>query len=277
MTDFDQDRYAEHLPANNAETSNVSDGFLNRPSADQSPCGEPEPRWLVAATSDLAAPQTFELARLWDEVAAGTWRFRDAFTTPERHFAVIEQLLGAPQGRTQVRNLEILRRVLLGQMPKVIAPDMNIGVSTVATASHDRLQWMGLSCRASSAPVLLAMAACAAEQRHHSLALGRLTRMKPNDDKYWLVSVPRPDLEFPVELSRAEAVVVRQLLAGFTHAEISAQRATSPRTIANQLAAAFKKLGVSGRASILQLLIAYQAKNDSARHASSAAVIHDYG
>jgi DNA-binding CsgD family transcriptional regulator len=68
--------------------------------------------------------------------------------------------------------------------------------------------------------------------------------------------VGRPDLDFPVPLSDAEAAVVRELIAGRTHAEISDRRATSPRTVANQLATVFRKFGVSGRLAVVQQLVA---------------------
>jgi DNA-binding CsgD family transcriptional regulator len=72
---------------------------------------------------------------------------------------------------------------------------------------------------------------------------------------YWVVSVQRPDLSFPVPLSRAEAAVVQGLVAGRSHAQISGLRATSRRTVANQLATAFRKFGVSGRGAVVHQLI----------------------
>jgi DNA-binding CsgD family transcriptional regulator len=83
------------------------------------------------------------------------------------------------------------------------------------------------------------------------------------------VSVLRPDLSFPVPLSRAEAAVVRELVAGRSHAQISDSRATSPRTVANQLATVFKKFGVSGRGAIVHQLIQHSLERQ--RGASGAA------
>jgi DNA-binding CsgD family transcriptional regulator len=254
MTDDDRDRYSEPL----RETSNVSRGPLNGRSSEHAPSRKaPEVSWLLAASSDALQPQTFDLSQLWHELSAGTWRFRDNFSTAERHFAVVEQVSIARHGRVHGRNLEILTRVLLGQVPKAVALDMTVAISTVATGLQECLRSMGLPCRASSPPVLLIMAARAAARHESAPTLGRLTRIKADHDRYWLVSVERPDLRFPVPLSQAEAAVVRQLVSGHTHAEISEQRATSPRTIANQLASAFKKFGVSGRGAILQRLISH--------------------
>jgi DNA-binding NarL/FixJ family response regulator len=225
----------------------------------------PAAAWPFAAASDAGQPQTFDLARLWEEARAGTWRFKDTFSTMERHFAIIEQVTTAPaRSRVQSRNLEILERVLLGQAPKVASVEMGIGPSTVATGTQDSLRWMGLRCRVANAPVMLTMAARAACRTQSVPTFGRLTRINATDDKYWLASVWRPDLVFPVALSRAESMVVRQLVAGCTHHEISSQRATSPRTIANQLATVFRKFGVSGRMAVLHQLIAYSVESRAA-------------
>jgi hypothetical protein len=48
---------------------------------------------------------------------------------------------------------------------------------------------------------------------------------------------------------------VRGLLEGRNYLEIAKKRGTSTRTVANQLAAAFRRLGVSGRASLLNHIV----------------------
>jgi DNA-binding CsgD family transcriptional regulator len=183
---------------------------------------------------------------------------------------VLEQTSVRTGSRVHARNLKFLERVLLGQAPKVVAIELGVAISTVAAGIQETLRWIGLQCRLSNSPVMLTMAVRAACHAPEAPTLGRLTRVKADQDRYWLVSVRRPDLEFPVELSQAEAAVVRQLVAGRTHAEISQQRTTSTRTVANQLAAAFRKLGVSGRAAILHQLIAHSLKAQSNRLAPAA-------
>lgn len=67
-------------------------------------------------------------------------------------------------------------------------------------------------------------------------------------------SRPPPKLE---GLSRAETEVVRAALAGLTNEEIAVTRGRSIFTVQNQLAAAWRKLGVSSRheaAALLALL-----------------------
>jgi DNA-binding NarL/FixJ family response regulator len=255
--DHDRERDFEFSHKLTRPESNVSENVLNgRSSEPTSSRNVSHSDWLVASLR-AGQPQPFELVRLWRQIEAGTWRFRDTFSSAERHFAVFEACsLGAPR-HLQARNLRILERVLLGDAPKAVAYDLKLAPSTVAAAVQSCFSWMGLRCRVASSPVMLTMAVRAARGLEPAPALGRLASAEVDAQPYWLISVPRPDLNFPVRLSPAEAVVVRQLVAGRTHAEISAERATSQRTVANQLAAAFRKFGVSGRGAVLNQLISH--------------------
>jgi DNA-binding CsgD family transcriptional regulator len=58
-------------------------------------------------------------------------------------------------------------------------------------------------------------------------------------------------------LSSSEAEVAKLVAQGFMYKEIAQRRGTSQRTVANQLAAVFQKLGIGGR----QELMALYAKN----------------
>ena len=120
---------------------------------------------------------------------------------------------------------------------------------------------MGLECKASQASVLLPMAATALLRRELANQQGRFSALEVEEDEYAVVvSALRPDLQFPVELSLAEAAVVRSLVDGHSHAQISGARARSRRTVANQLATAFRKLGVSGRRATIERLILHSAQ-----------------
>jgi DNA-binding NarL/FixJ family response regulator len=62
-----------------------------------------------------------------------------------------------------------------------------------------------------------------------------------------LVSFPLPHIDWQKELTEAEIAVVHDVLAGLSNAEIGDKRGTALRTVANQVAAIFRKLGVSSR------------------------------
>jgi DNA-binding NarL/FixJ family response regulator len=100
----------------------------------------------------------------------------------------------------------------------------------------------------------LALSAHAAHART-KLSEARSSTLTHQGCTYLTVSAPRPEGCLQSRLSRAEFAVVRLLLEGKSHAEMSAERRTSMRTIANQLAAAFSKLGVSGRADLIRELV----------------------
>ena len=55
-------------------------------------------------------------------------------------------------------------------------------------------------------------------------------------------------------LTRAEEEVARAAIGGLSNAEIATMRGRSERTIANQLASIFRKLGVTSRAELAAVL-----------------------
>lgn len=216
---------------------------------------------LLAAERDAALSQIFDLSRLWLELCRGTWRFRDTFPTENRYIALIEEPSVRFPQPLKACKLGVLKRVLLGEAPKAVAIELRMGLSSVAAAIQDCLLGMGIPGRLSQASVLLTMAACAAHRPESSPTHGRLSRVEIGGQAYWVVSVVRPDLDFPVPLSHAEAAVARELVAGRSHAEISCLRATSRRTVANQLAMVFRKLGVSGRGAVVHRLIQHSVSH----------------
>jgi DNA-binding CsgD family transcriptional regulator len=60
-------------------------------------------------------------------------------------------------------------------------------------------------------------------------------------------------------LSKGERAVVALAVFGLSNQEIARRRGSSPRTVANQLASAYRKLGVGSRAELLAQL---QGKSD---------------
>ena len=70
----------------------------------------------------------------------------------------------------------------------------------------------------------------------------------PDDDELVVVRFTRA--EDRAKLTDAEVVVARLAAAGASNAGIARTRRTSPRTVANQLASIFRKLGVNSRAEL---------------------------
>ena len=224
-----------------------------------------------AVHRDVTHAETFDLSLLWNQLCSGAWRVLDAFSTDERCYAVLEQPAGNRRQRVEGLRLQILESVLLGQSPKVVAIDLQVSPSTVAAALRRCLRTMGLRYRMSNLPVLLVMAARAARSNRHTAVTGRIAHLDHEADARWVVSIPRPDLSFPARLSSAELAVVRQLVQGQSHAQISRVRGTSTRTVANQLSTAFRKLGVSGRGELVDQLILHTLSSDSLSRSDATA------
>lgn len=81
----------------------------------------------------------------------------------------------------------------------------------------------------------------------------RVTGFVDGGVEYLVLSLPA---EAPrgLPLSDAERDVVAALLAGDSNRDIAARRGTSVRTVANQVASIFRKLGVASRAELASRL-----------------------
>ena len=124
------------------------------------------------------------------------------------------------------RQQQVIDMAARGIPQKVIAYELGIAASTVGThlrLALDRLHierpQIALTVAASSGSVLPA----------------------PVDDGA---------LPVPATLSPAEADVVRAIIRGATNEQIAVERCRSIRTIANQVASAFRKLGVGSRGEL---------------------------
>jgi DNA-binding CsgD family transcriptional regulator len=211
----------------------------------------------MAIQRDAEASRPFGLGEFWEGLARGAWVFRDTFETEQRYLAIVQaEAMPFP---INPRKLRLLESVLLGTPPKVVAFDNQRALSSITASIQDCVRGMGLVGRVSQASVLLTIAARAHGCSQPGIQVGRISDLELEGQAYLVISAPRPDIRFPVPLSLAEAAVLRGLLTGNSHAQISDARATSPRTVANQLATAFRKLGVSGRRATLERLIQHSA------------------
>jgi DNA-binding CsgD family transcriptional regulator len=75
-------------------------------------------------------------------------------------------------------------------------------------------------------------------------------RMTLLGDEHIVLSFPLDAPKVPASLTKAEQAVALLVLEGRTDAEIAAARGVSKRTVANQIAAVFRKLEVSSRVEL---------------------------
>jgi DNA-binding NarL/FixJ family response regulator len=82
----------------------------------------------------------------------------------------------------------------------------------------------------------------------------RATRFDTGDGEVLVLSYPLGDLRAPEALSPAEGAVAMAIARGCSLAEVAHDRKTSIRTVANQVRAAYAKLGVCSRLELARAL-----------------------
>lgn len=161
--------------------------------------------------------------------------------------------LSTPPGGLRGRDVEILEQALLCGVRKTVAVDVGLSCSSIAVILQSCFQFMGLDCLPSRIPGLVVAAAHA---RRHPGTPGGSFLKAPYGREYarHTITVRRPDVALKDWLAPAEHAVIKLLIEGMSYQEIAQARHTSIRTVANQVASGFRRLGVSGRAELLCLL-----------------------
>jgi DNA-binding CsgD family transcriptional regulator len=197
-----------------------------------------------------------DCAGVWREIVEGRLTVADSFVAGDRVFLILERL---PQLRSVRRNVETLERVLLADAQKVVSVDLGLSASTVASRAKRELASIGVRTVASKIPAILFLVA-RASQGGCGESVVSSAEFEAAGRRYFALTVIL-SRAFGLALSPAMQEVVTLRIEGHTHAEIARIRHTSRRTIANQLATAFHRLGKSGRCGLLDVL-ALQPRND---------------
>lgn len=191
----------------------------------------------------VLVPGTIDLGVLWPLFLEGQLFIAESHCSEGRCFAKLEAGTGRAVGGPSV---ELLERFLLGERQKSLAIDFGVAISTIASHCTSALSRFSHTPNASHSPILIVMAAHAA--RGSALPPAVVERQEP--DGGWLVHVKVPGASFADRLSCSEHAVALLSIEGKNYADMARARRSSERTIANQLAACFRKLGVSGRGEL---------------------------
>jgi DNA-binding NarL/FixJ family response regulator len=196
--------------------------------------------------------------RIWRGLMSGESHIVAHGVATDRHYLQVAPRRNAnPTIRVTPRKLCRLVRMLLGESQKQLAFDGPAALSTIAAQVSDCLQQLGLSRRSHRLPFLLVVLAHIT-QRGLCPSLVRVTPIDQGSNPAgWWVECSRAELQLARTLSEGETFVVAQLVAGATHVEIANLRKTRVRTVANQLANAYAKLRISGRAELLARSLPY--------------------
>lgn len=208
------------------------------------------PRAIQCESSKLPESSGADLARAWQQVVSAHSRIGAIYSTRDRHFLELVPVRAGPFGKAQNgERLSMLERAFEGLAQKVVASEFQLSLSTVSASMRRLLAALGVECEPRRMPILPIL-------MHHAWLLG----MGCGDAACTpplraVVSVSRPDRLIARQLSAAEYDVMRAIVDGMTYAQISLARSVSTRTIANQIASAYRKLGISGRGALLALLV----------------------
>lgn len=223
-------------------------------------CGA-APLTAIAAQTFGSSPQRVSaegasLSALWTELVSGSCKVEETEFTPQTCAIVVTRGHRPARGEKAplpARDIEILERSLIEGVRKSVAVDFGLCPSSIAEILRRCFVFMGLSCWPSRIPLLLVMAAYA-RRTSESQRAAKLVLTQNQQFLRQTIRVARPDNELSNWLSPAEYAVTRLLIEGKSYEQMAVLRQTSKRTVANQLAAAFHRLGISGRAELLCLL-----------------------
>ncbi|HEX5100378.1 MAG TPA: helix-turn-helix transcriptional regulator [Polyangiaceae bacterium] len=208
-------------------------------------------RAAAVAAIDISTTRA-DFRAMWRELTQGRLRVLDAYFHGDQCYLLL--LPQAHQGGSTLsgRRLEIVESVLRGTRQKAIAIDLAVTPSTVALESRQALKSLGTDTKPSRVHPLLMLAVRAAEEPTRVVA--RSATLAVRDLEVHVMATRRPEGSLVGRMPGAELEVIRGLVEGLSYDELARRRGTSRRTVANQISAAFRRLHVSGRNELVQVL-----------------------
>jgi len=187
---------------------------------------------------------------LWPAIVAGEWILVDKFEASGRRHVVAYACgtLARPfHVLTHAESLA-LRCALDGTASKVIASEMGVSHSTVSRLIQRALSALGLRDLVEASRLQsLAQSMLRLGSGPDSVCVGVLT------DAHRETEGVLP--QHIVGLTQAERDVLSAIVRGDSHRQVAARRGTAKRTIANQVASIFGKLGVRSRRELVARLV----------------------
>ncbi|HTV78411.1 MAG TPA: helix-turn-helix transcriptional regulator [Steroidobacteraceae bacterium] len=181
----------------------------------------------------------------WEALICGRWSLVDRFDSDQRRFVVAirnDPRFPDPRGLS-LRERQAAAYAGLGRSAKEIAYLLGAPASSVENSLRRAQAKLGLRSRVELADFFAprSLRASMAE-----IAVG--------NENLLVGSTPLLDERKLVGLSPAERHVLELLIAGSTDRDIARRRATSARTVANQVQALFRKFGVRSRGALVARL-----------------------
>lgn len=198
---------------------------------------------------DANSQTTVTQAEVWRSLSSGERVVVESFSSGDRLLMLLRRqpVRSRPKRRVRLEGVSMLENALLAGSHKAVSWDNGASASGVSASIQNCLREMGWKCLPSKVPLLVMMLVRAA----HAAGAPAEARTNVFGDSLDVVSILRTDRALTERLSPGENKVVGALVEGRTYAEIARDRGVSVRTVANQVASAFRRLGVSGRLELL--------------------------
>lgn len=160
-----------------------------------------------------------------------------------------------PPGKLSPRERCVIERLIGGSSQKTVSFDLGVALTTVSV--HLRVALDKLGIRRWEHAVLAGAIIMAGGPSAVESGSGAKPGPLGADEQLAIAKVELCPSSLS-ELTLAEREVTFLVVDGLTNAEIGVQRNSSPRTVANQIAAVFRKLGVHGRLELIRRLALHQ-------------------
>jgi DNA-binding NarL/FixJ family response regulator len=198
-------------------------------------------------TSQVHEPSLAEFTL--DGLLAGSFRLVELVRDDAVCRAVLRR--ERPPGRLTARERSVIERLIAGSSQKTVSFDLGVALTTVSV--HLRVALDKLGIRRWEHAVLAGCIVAVGGDRAVESGSGAKPGPLDPDERLAVAKVElAPDSL--AALTSAEREVALLVVDGLTNAEIGVQRRSSPRTVANQIASVFRKLGVHGRLELIRSL-----------------------
>lgn len=207
---------------------------------------------LTSAAIDVDARETNagDLTEAWSRFASGD----RVLALTVRHEGRQIVVLGEPlEGGLTARQSHIVAMVCAGASLKQVAMEIGKGQPTVSKHVRDAVRRLGLVSHVALVNALGPWAACG-RGAPGQLEGARVSPLRFDGQSFVVIGFSHGASRRPPSLTPAERAVAELVGRGFSNHAIARARHRSPRTIANQLAKTFDKLGVHSRVELVLAL-----------------------
>lgn len=199
----------------------------------------------LAADASTTDTSSGDAAAILDQVLTGQACLTLHFVHADRRVLLLRvgRPPSTPPPLTQ-RERDVVAQRLRGASLKAIATGFGVSISTVAKTLKRAMSKLQMRNLAELISVL-----GGSDLRDY-----RATPLLADGAQYWVLSHAASSRPWPGTLTRTEREIVTELLAGCSNGEIALRRGVALRTVANQVASIFKKVGVHSRMDLVRQL-----------------------